>query len=56
MREENCGEEMIVEETFWAAKSLRQGEEEEDAEGWMREDEEDEGHSDIEEGDEEMEE
>ena len=59
LRAEDCGEEMYVEESFWAAKSLRQEAEAEDAEGWMREDdddEEDEGHSDIEEGDEEMEE
>lgn len=58
LRAEDCGEEMYVEESFWAAKSLRQDEEPEDAEGWMREDdeEEEEGHSDIEEGDEEMEE
>ena len=55
LREEDCGEEMYVEESFWAAKSLRQEEELEDAVDWMREDDEDERGSDIEEEDEEME-
>jgi len=44
-----------VEESFWAAKSLRQEEELEDAVDWMREEDEDERGSDIEEEDEEME-